>query len=85
MGKPGFAYAHAWLAEYAMMSWKGTDAQAETLLGDLPAAEHGGATPTASQVLKFCIAAQPLQTHPDAMGLLSDYALRYRELNLMLA
>lgn len=85
VGKPGFAYAHAWLAEYAMMSWKGTDAQAETLLGDLEAAERGGATLTASQVRNFASLLNHFKRTQDAMGLLSDYAPRYRELNLMLA
>ncbi|MCA9182144.1 MAG: hypothetical protein KDA51_11845, partial [Planctomycetales bacterium] len=85
VGKPGFAYAHAWLAEYAMMSWKGSDAQAETLLGDLEAAERGGATLSASQVRNFASLLNHFKRTQDAMGLLSDYAPRYRELNLMLA
>ena len=85
VGKAGFAYAHAWLAEYATISWKGSDAQAETLLGDLEAAERGGATLTASQVRNFASLLVHFKRTQDALGLLSDYASRYPELNLMYA
>lgn len=85
VGKLGFAYAHAWLAEYAMMSWKGSDAQAETLLGDLEAAERGGATLTASQVRNFASLLVNFKRTQESLGLLSEYAPKYPELNVMLA
>lgn len=84
-GKAGFAYAHAWLAEYARLTWQGSEAQAEALLGDLEAAERGGATLTASQVIDFAKLLVYFKRNQEATSVLSDYAPRYPELNLMLA
>ena len=79
VGKVGFAYAHAWLAEYALMSWKGSESQAETLLRDLEAAERGGATLTVPQVKNFANLLEHFKRTPEALNLLSDYARRYPE------
>jgi len=85
VGKASFAYAHAWLAQYALMTWKGSDAQAETLLGDLEAAERGGATLSAFQIRNLATLLVNFKRTQDAMSLLSDYAPQYPELYVMLA
>jgi hypothetical protein len=85
LGKGGFAYAHAWLAEYSMQAWKDTDSEAETLLADLQAAERGGATLTSVQVRNCASLLVRFKRPQDAIVLLRDYARRYYELNVLLA
>lgn len=81
----GFAQAHAWLAHYVILNWKGTEAQAETLLADLQAAERGGVTLTSGQVQHYASLLLKQQRNQDALAVLRDYAAQYPELNVLLA
>lgn len=83
--KEGFAYAHAWLSDYAMLNWKGTEAQVEVLLGDLQAAERGGVTLTFGQVRNYVSLLIQSKRTQEAEVVLRDYAPLYPELNVQLA
>lgn len=81
----GFAYAHAWLTDYAMLNWQGTEAQAALLMVDLQAAERGGVTLTQGQVQNYASLLIQSKRTQDAIAVLRDYTPRYPELNLLLA
>lgn len=84
-GREGFAYAYAWLTDYAMLNWKGTEDQAAQLMGDLQAAEHGGVTLTVGQVRNYASLLIQTKRTQEAIGVLRNYAPRYPELNVLLA
>lgn len=81
----GFAYAHAWLSDYTMLNWTGTEAQAVLLMGDLQAAERGGVTLTSRQVRNYVALLNQTGRVQEALTVLQDYAPRYPELNVQLA
>jgi tetratricopeptide (TPR) repeat protein len=80
----GFPPAHAWLAEYSMASWKGTQTQAEQLLADLGTAEKGGARLSAQQLAFYASLLDNKGRKQEAMQLLRNYTASYPELNLLI-
>lgn len=79
----GFAPAHAFLADYAMASWKGTAAQAEVLLADLQTAERGGMRLSVQQLSNYALLLTKGGRRQEAINMALDHANEHPEMNLL--
>ncbi len=80
----GFPPAHAFMADYALASWKGNAAQAEVLLSDLQSAERGGIRMPVGQLTNYASLLNNSNRWQEALNMLREHTDEYPQLNLLI-